>query len=58
MRPLSFAWHVAASGLARFASADVSCANALGSANELAAARREREEISALLASRALPDLS
>ncbi|MBW9206550.1 hypothetical protein KV102_12845 [Mumia sp. zg.B53] len=58
MRPLSFAWHVATSGLARFASTDVACANALGSANELAAVRREREEISALLAARALPDVS
>ncbi|MFD1826267.1 MULTISPECIES: hypothetical protein [Mumia] len=58
MRPLSFAWQFAASGLARLASTDVSCANALHSANELTAARREREEISAMLASRALPDLS
>ncbi|MFC6151273.1 MULTISPECIES: hypothetical protein [Mumia] len=58
MSPLNLAWQVAASGLARFASTDVSRANALGSANELAAARREREEISAMLAARALPDLS
>ncbi|WP_370618674.1 hypothetical protein [Mumia sp. Pv 4-285] len=58
MSPLNLAWHVAASGLARFASTDVSRANALGCANELAAARREREEVSALLAARMLPDVS
>ncbi|PJJ56405.1 hypothetical protein CLV56_0613 [Mumia flava] len=58
MRALVFAWHVAASGLSHFASADISAANALGSAHELSAARREREEISAMLAARMLPDAS
>ncbi|WP_262851571.1 hypothetical protein [Mumia quercus] len=58
MRPLSIAWQVAATGLARLASSDVSCANALHSVNEMTAARREREEISAMLAARALPELT
>jgi len=57
MRPFNLAWHAAATGLARLTSSEVSCANALHSANELTAARREREEISAMLASRVLPDL-